>query len=116
MKNIIKSTFDFEQLHKAVVSSILQGKGVTAKDQRQAAFENVNFQEPLKTLVDKVAKNAYKVTDSDIDAVKKSGFSEDQIFEFIICAAVGQASRQYANALAILTEVTPGNEGSGYAS
>lgn len=36
-----------------------------------------------------------KVTDEDITAVKESGLSEDQIFELIICAAFGQATRQY---------------------
>ena len=62
--------------------------------------------EPLRTLIDKVAKHAYKVTDEDIAGVRASGLSEDQIFEIVVCAAIGQATRQYDTALAALEAVT----------
>jgi len=39
---------------------------------------------------------------------------EDQLFELIICAAVGQASRQYEAGLAALAEAK--KEGGSYAS
>jgi hypothetical protein len=38
----------------------------------------------------------------DIAAARASGLSEDQIFETVVCAAVGQATRQYDTALAAL--------------
>jgi alkylhydroperoxidase/carboxymuconolactone decarboxylase family protein YurZ len=103
MKN--KSQADFKQLHKALTTRILEGEGVATTTQRQAAFDNANLSEPLKTLIDKVAKYAYKVTDKDIESVKASGVSEDQIFELVTCAAVGQATRQYDTALTALKEV-----------
>jgi len=53
-------------------------------------------------LIEKVARHSYKVTDEDVAAVRAAGLSEDQIFEIVVCAAVGQASRQYASALAAL--------------
>jgi alkylhydroperoxidase family enzyme len=62
--------------------------------------------EPLSTLIDKVAKHAHKVTDQDIAAAKASGLSEDQIFEIVVCAAVGQSTRQYDAALAALDAAT----------
>jgi alkylhydroperoxidase/carboxymuconolactone decarboxylase family protein YurZ len=57
----------------------------------------------VSTLIDKVAKWSYKVTDDDIAAAKAAGVSEDQIFELVVCAAIGQATRQYDTALAALT-------------
>jgi len=63
-------------------------------------------------LIDKVAKRAYTVTDEDIAAAMSSGLSEDQIFEIVVCAAVGQATRQYDTALAALNAAT---ERSGHA-
>jgi len=41
-------------------------------------------------------------TDEDITAARASGISEDQIFEIAVCAAVGQATRQYETAFAAL--------------
>jgi alkylhydroperoxidase/carboxymuconolactone decarboxylase family protein YurZ len=57
-------------------------------------------------LIEKVANHAYRVTNEDVAAVRAAGLGEDQIFEIVICAAVGQASRQYADALAALASVT----------
>jgi alkylhydroperoxidase family enzyme len=46
-------------------------------------------------LVDKVARyHPHRVTDDDIAAARGAGLSEDQIFEIVVCAAVGQATRQ----------------------
>ncbi len=41
-------------------------------------------------------------TDGDIAAVKAAGFSDDQTFELVVCAAVGEATRQYQSGLAAL--------------
>jgi hypothetical protein len=97
---------NFKQLHQALTTRILKGDGGATATQRQAAFDNANLSEPLMSLIDKVAKYAYKVTDKDIESVKASGVNEDQIFELAICAAVGQARRQYDSALAAVKEIT----------
>ena len=89
-----------------VVSRILEGDGVTSKDVRRAAFANEGVSEPARSLVDKVAKNAYRVTDEDIAAAKAGGLQEDEIFELVVCAAIGQSTRQIENALAALDEAT----------
>ncbi len=57
-------------------------------------------------LVDKVAMHADRITDEDFAAVRESGFSEDQVFEIVVCAAIGQSTRQYDNALAALEAAT----------
>ena len=86
----------------ALVARILAGKGRAAPAQRKAAFDNAGLAEPLKTLIDKVARSARTVTDQDVAAARASGVSEDQIFELIVCGAVGQAVRQQEAARAAL--------------
>ena len=93
---------DIRQAQKALVRRILEGDGKTPPSERMAAFNNSGVAEPTGTLVDKVAKHAFRVTDEDIAAAKVAGLSEDQVFEIVVCAAVGQAIRQYETALAAL--------------
>ena len=88
--------------HQRLVARILEGQGHASLAQRRDAFENAALPEPLHTLIDKVALSSYRVTDSDIAAVKAAGFSEDQIFELVICAAVGQSTRQFSAAMSAL--------------
>jgi alkylhydroperoxidase family enzyme len=94
------------QARRVVVARVLEGDGGAPHAQRRAAFDNAGLAEPLRTLIDKIAKHAYKVTDSDIAAVRASGLSEDQIFELAVCAAIGEATRQYDTALAALDAAT----------
>jgi hypothetical protein len=93
---------DFSKTHKVLVARILEGNGSASRAQRQGAFDNAGLGEPMRTLISKVAKHAYKVTDEDIAAARESGLSEDQIFEMVVSAAIGQATRQYNTALAAL--------------
>ena len=93
---------DITKARKALVTRILEGNGKASRAQRRAAFDQTGFAEPLNTLINKVTKQAYRVTDEDIAAAKASGLSEDQIFEIIVCAAIGQAARQHDTALAAL--------------
>jgi hypothetical protein len=91
-------------MHKTLVTRVLEGAGRAMHAQRHAAFDNERLNEPLRTLVNKIAKYAFKVTDEDILAVKESGLTEDQIFELVVCAAIGQSTRQYETALTALVE------------
>jgi hypothetical protein len=88
--------------HNILITRILEGDGRATSVQRRAAFDNDRLDEPMRTLVNKIANYAYRVTDEDIISVKAFGFSEDQIFELVICAALGQSTRQYESALAAL--------------
>jgi hypothetical protein len=97
---------DIRQARRAVIARILEGPGTTPHAQRHAAFDNAGLAEPLRTLIQKVAKHAYKVTDDDIAAARVSGPSEDQIFELVVCAAIGHATRQCDTALAALEAAT----------
>ena len=90
---------DIKQARKLLVRRILEGSGIATPSERRAAFDNSGLAEPLCTLVDKVAKHAYQLTDEDINAAKVSGLTEDQVFEIVVCAAIGQATRQYDEAI-----------------
>jgi hypothetical protein len=90
------------QARKTLVKRILEGAGEASASDRKAAFDNSGVPAPTSALVDKVARYAYRVTDRDIAEVKAAGISEDQIFEIVVCVAVGQATRQYDAAFAAL--------------
>lgn len=106
----------FRQLYQGLVDNILKGKGISPEAERQAAFDNIGLTGPIKALIENVATAAYRVTEGDMDAVRQSGKSEDEIFELVICGAVGQASRQYKSALATLQEVIAAEKGGQHAS
>jgi alkylhydroperoxidase family enzyme len=95
--------------HEALVRRVLEGDGRAPHAQRRAAFDNSGLTGPIRTLTEKVAKHADKVTDEDITAARSSGLTKDQIFELAVCAAVGQATRQYETALAALDAATGGS-------
>jgi len=97
---------DIRQARAALTRRILEGAGEASPSERRAAFNNSGLTELLGTLVDKVAKHAYRVTDEDFAAVRESGLSEDQVFEIVVCAAIGQATRWYDTALAALEAAT----------
>jgi len=58
--------------------------------------------EALRSYVDKVARHAYKVTDHDIEDLKKAGYSEDAIFEITLSAALGAGQSRLERALTAL--------------
>jgi len=91
---------------KALVTRILEGDGKAAHTQRRAAFDNAGLAGPLSSLINKVTTDAYQVGDEDIAAARAAGLTEDQIFEIVVCAAVGQTTRQHDTALAALQAAT----------
>ena len=93
---------DITRLHRALVARVLGSDGKAPPELRRAAFDNAGLAEPMRTLIEKVACHADRVTDEDVTAVRAAGLSEDQIFEIVVCAAIGQATRQHDNALAAL--------------
>jgi hypothetical protein len=101
---------DITSLHSSLVARVLEGEGRASPEIRRAAFDNAGLTEPVGTFVDKVAYRARTVTDADIGMMKKAGLSEDQIYEIAVCAAIGQATRQYQNALAALRAAATGRD------
>ena len=99
---------DIRHGRQRLVARILEGEGAAPGALRRAAFDNAVLAEPLRGLIGNVAKHANRITDEDISAARASGLSEDQIFELVVCAAVGQSTRQYDGAIAALDQATGG--------
>ena len=96
--------------HQALVDGVLTGEGSASAEQRSRAFGNADISPALDALIGKVATRPAQVTDADFAAAKAAGFSEDQLFELVICAAVGQSARLYEAGLAALAEATGSGE------
>ena len=96
---------DIHGARKALVARIVDGAGDAPPAQRRAAFDNAGLAGPIATLVDKVARCAHRVTDDDFAAVRAAGLTEDQIYELVVCAAVGEATRQLEAGLAAVAAV-----------
>jgi alkylhydroperoxidase family enzyme len=90
--------------HRALVDRVLNGEGRAAEEQRARAFRNDGLAPPLDVLVGKVADRPAQVTEADLAEAKASGCTEDQLFELVICAAVGRSTRLYEAGLAALAE------------
>jgi hypothetical protein len=103
---VVQLSVDIQEACKALVTRILEGRGTASRARRRSAFDNTEVLEPVRTLIQKVALDAHEVSDDDIAAARKSGLSEDEIFELVVCAAIGQATRQHENALAALAAAT----------
>ena len=97
---------DTRQARKTLASRIQEGDGKASPFERSAAFNNSGLAKPVSTLVDKVTRHAFRVTDEDIASARDSGLSEDQVFEIVVCAAIGEATRQYDSAFAALEAAT----------
>jgi len=92
----------------ALVKDVLEQPGTVAPELRRAAKGNraADLPPELVAYVDKVERHAYKVTDEDVAALKEAGYSEDQLFEITIAAAVGAAMRRLEAGLAPLGKRT----------
>jgi len=58
--------------------------------------------EALESYLRKVHERAYTVTDGDVEALKAAGFTEDEIFEQTVSAAVGAGLDRLERALRTL--------------
>ena len=56
----------------------------------------------LAGYVDKVRRQAYRLTDEDFEALRRAGCSEEEIFEATVCAAVGAGLGRLEKGLALL--------------
>jgi alkylhydroperoxidase family enzyme len=79
-------------LRDQVLEIVLQSAGESDPAIRRAAAEGKGVPSDLQTLVDKIHRHAYKVTDEDI-ARAQAKYGDDQMFEIVVSAALG-ASRQ----------------------
>jgi hypothetical protein len=101
--------------HRALVDRLLNGDGRASAQDRARAFHNNGLTPPLDALIAKVADSPAQVAASDLAAAKTSGRTEDQVFELVVCAAVGKSTRLYEAGLTALAEAML-KEGPGHAT
>ena len=56
---------------------------------RESALAERPAPPEFASYIEKVRLHAYKVTDADVQALKDAGYSDDEIFEQTVAAAVG---------------------------
>jgi len=85
-------------LHDAERRAVLEGPGTVDASIRTQIAQGAPPPD-LAALVQKIRDHAYRVTDADVDALR-ARYSEDQLFEIIVAAAVGAADHRLQRALA----------------
>ncbi len=97
-----------------LIQAVLDGPGVVEAGTRKAIeasaairagrleAQPVELPPGLKPYLEKIARHAYKVTDEDIQALGKAGYSEDAIFEITVSAALGAGMGRLERGLAAL--------------
>lgn len=69
--------------------AVLSGPGSLPPDVRQAISEGARLSGALDVFVQKIVAEASTLTDDDIAELHRTGYTDDQIFEAIVSAAVG---------------------------
>ena len=90
-------------LRDRVLQSVLRGAGETDPAIRGAAAEGSGVPEELQTLVDKIHRHAYRVTDEDF-ARLRTKYQDDQLFEVVVSAALGASRKRLLAGLKALDE------------
>ena len=75
--------------------SLVEGLREAARPDREAPPDFAPY-------LDKVRRNAYKVTDGDIQALRDAGYSEDAVFEETVSVAVAAGLVRLEAALEVL--------------
>jgi len=95
---------------RALQERIVTGEGRASREQRARAFSHTGLPQPLDGLLGKVATSPTQVTDADFAAARAAGLGEDELFELVVCAAVGLSARLYDAGLAALAGAVAGEE------
>lgn len=86
----------------ALVTAVLETPGATDPATRRLARSGTTDNEVFGAYLDKVRQRAYRIVDSDVDALTAAGLSDDAIFEVTVAAALGAAERRLTAGLSLL--------------
>ena len=90
-------------LRNKVLETVLDGPGATEPSVRRAAFDLAGVPADLKSLIEKIERHAYQVTDADL-ARLQTKYSDDQLFEIVLAAALGASERRLLAGLEALDD------------
>ena len=91
-------------LRDRILESVLSGRGESDPAVRDAAANAVGLPADLQAVVEKIHRHAYKVTDEDISRLQAK-YSDDQLFEIVVSAALGASRQRLRAGLAALEEI-----------
>jgi len=96
----------YRELVARTTHGVLESQGHSDPQLRWAVMHHRMEDVPaeLRTYLEKVRDHAYKVTDEDVEALKRAGYSEDAIFELTASAALGAALLRLERGLIALNE------------
>jgi AhpD family alkylhydroperoxidase len=88
--------------------AVLNAPATTGPALRVAAAAGDPLPEPWQSYATMVRDASYRITDTDMDRLTAAGYSEDQIFEVTVAAAVGAALRSFDAGRNALEQKTTG--------
>ena len=90
---------------EALGAAILDGPGVLETGVRGSAAKNDGVPAAFEAFVKTIHRQAYRVTDEDVAALRSAGADQDQIFEIVISAAYGAALERVQAGLNAVREI-----------
>ncbi len=91
------------KLRDEMLHQVLYGPGESDPVVRRAAAADSEVPHELQTLVTKIHRHAYKVTDEDVASLQ-ARYGDDRMFEIIVSAALGASHQRLEAGLAALEE------------
>lgn len=79
---------------KRLTEAVLSGPGTLDPAVRKTIAAGTGVPAALASYVETAHKHAYTVTEKDMAALRQAGYSEDQIFEATVSAALGAGLRR----------------------
>jgi alkylhydroperoxidase family enzyme len=92
----------YADLRADLARCVLESPATLDRSVRAAIAADRDVPDALAAFSAKVHRHAYRVTDEDVAALRAAGYSEDQIFEAVISAALGASQRRLDAALAAM--------------
>lgn len=83
-----------EQLLDELRRTALSGPAVLPASVRASLFD-ATASGPLAAFARQVADRAWTITEVDVRTLMGAGYVEDEVFETVICAALGEATRRF---------------------
>jgi alkylhydroperoxidase family enzyme len=77
----------------AVHRAVFEGEGSTDPATRAAAATGIDAPPQLASYLAAVRNASYRITDADVTALLDAGWTEEQLFEVTVAAALGRAQR-----------------------
>jgi hypothetical protein len=87
---------------QALEARIENGPGVTSPERRAAASQGRQNDPRIDGYLEQVRENAAGITDEQVKSLIAGGFSDDELFELTIAAALGAARKRLDRGLACL--------------